>query len=89
MALFGGLFDTLMSGVRSLFGDGGGGDDAEDLILRKELQSKVDEFVHRVSETQPYGSMADESYRTLIYNGLNSVPAIELYDGDYDSRLNE
>lgn len=89
MALFGGLFDALMSGVRSLFGDGGDGDDAKDLFLRKELQSKVDEFVHRVSETQPYGSMADESYRTLIYNGLNSVPAIELYDGDYDSRLNE
>lgn len=89
MALFGGLFDGLMSGLKSLFGGGGDFDDVELQILWDAHQSKVDAFVAKVQETIPYGETADEAYRVLLYNNLNEVPAVELYDGDYFSRLNE
>lgn len=52
----------------------------EELLL--ELHSKVDTLM-------PFAQKADESYRLLVYENLQSVPAVELYDGEYVERLND
>ena len=41
------------------------------------------------NDDRPYAQNSDDSYHELIANKLQSVPAINLYDGEYVSRLNE
>lgn len=43
-------------------------------------------FQEKISEIIPYAKMADDSYKSLIYNNLE-VPAINLYDGEYYGQL--
>ena len=86
MSIFGGMFNSLMNFVSNIFGNGIV-DDLDDLAIEEMFESRLAELSTMVSELTPYATQADESYMSLIYNKLEQVPAIELYDGNYEEKL--
>ena len=86
MSIFGGMFNSLMNFVSNIFGNGMI-DDLDDLAIEEMFESRLAELSGMVSELTPYATQADESYMSLIYNKLEKVPAIELYDGNYEEKL--
>ena len=86
MSIFGGMFNSLMNFVSNIFGNGIV-DDLDDLAIEEMFESRLAELSTMVTELTPYATQADESYMSLIYNKLEQVPAIELYDGNYEEKL--
>ena len=86
MSLFGGLFNSLMKAVSDVFGNGII-DGIDDAATAEMFDSHLAELTGMVSELTPFALKADESYMSLIYNKLDKVPAIELYDGNYQEKL--
>ena len=86
MSLFGGLFNSLMKAVSDVFGNGII-DGIDDVATSEMFDSHLAELTGMVSELTPFALKADESYMSLIYNKLDKVPAIELYDGNYQEKL--
>ena len=86
MSIFGGMFNSLMNFVSNIFGNGIV-DDLDDLAIEEMFESHLAELSGMVAELTPYATQADESYMSLIYNKLEKVPAIELYDGNYEEKL--
>ena len=86
MGIFGGMFNSLMNFVSNIFGNGIV-DDLDDLAIEEMFESRLAELSSMVAELTPYATQADESYMSLIYNKLEKVPAIELYDGNYEEKL--
>ena len=86
MSIFGGMFNSLMNFVSNIFGNGIV-DDLDDLAIEEMFESRLAELSGMVAELTPYAAQADESYMSLIYNKLEKVPAIELYDGNYEEKL--
>ena len=86
MGIFGGMFNSLMNFVSNIFGNGIV-DDLDDLAIEEMFESRLAELSTMVTELTPYATQADESYMSLIYNKLEKVPAIELYDGNYEEKL--
>ena len=88
MGIFGGIFNALMNEVSNVFGKGMIGD-FEDSAMVEMFESRLAQLTGMVSELNPFALKADESYMSLIYNKLEKVPAIELYDGNYQEKLDE
>ena len=86
MSIFGGIFKSLMNEVSNVFGNGIL-DDLDDVAIVESFQSHLSELSGMVSEITPFAVRADDSYMSLIYNKLEKVPAIELYDGNYEEKL--
>ena len=86
MGIFGGMFNSLMNFVSNIVGNGIV-DDLDDLAIEEMFESRLAELSGMVTELTPYATQADESYMSLIYNKLEKVPAIELYDGNYEEKL--
>ena len=86
MGIFGGVFKSLMKVVSDVFGNDMI-DDANDIAIAEMFDSHLAELTGMVSELTPFALKADESYMSLIYNKLEKVPAIELYDGNYQEKL--
>ena len=86
MGIFGGAFKSLMKVVSDVFGNDMI-DDANDMAIAEMFDSHLAELTGMVSEITPFALKADESYMSLIYNKLEKVPAIELYDGNYQEKL--
>ena len=88
MGIFGGLFNSLMNAVSNAFGNGMI-DDMDDGAIVEMFESHLAELSGMVSELTPFALKADDSYLSLKYNKLDKVPAIELYDGNYQEKLVE
>ena len=88
MGIFGGIFKALMNEVSNVFGNGMV-DDLDDVAIVEMFDSRLAELYGMVSELTPFADKADESYMSLIYNRLEKVPAVELYDGNYQEKLDE
>ena len=88
MGIFGGLFNSLMNAVSNVFGNGMI-DDMDDVAIVEMFNSRLAELSGMVTEITPFANTADDSYLSLIYNKLDKVPAIELYDGNYQEKLVE
>jgi hypothetical protein len=88
MAIFGGLFNSLMNAVSDVFGNGKI-DDMDDVAIVEMFESHLAQLSGMVSELTPFALKADDSYLSLRYNKLDKVPAIELYDGNYQEKLVE
>lgn len=86
MGIFGGIFTALMNEVSNVFGNGMV-DDLDDVAIVEMFDSRLAELSGMVSELTPFADKADESYMSLIYNRLEKVPAVELYDGNYQEKL--
>ena len=86
MGIFGGIFGALMHEVSNVFGNGMV-DDLDDVAIVEMFDSRLAELSGMVSELTPFADKADESYMSLIYNRLEKVPAVELYDGNYQEKL--
>lgn len=86
MGIFGGIFKALMNEVSDVFGNGMV-DDLDDVAIVEMFDSRLAELSGMVSELTPFASKADDSYMSLIYNRLEKVPAVELYDGNYQEEL--
>ena len=86
MGIFGGIFNALMNEVSNVFGNGMV-DDLDDVAIVEMFDSRLAELSGMVSELTPFADKADESYMSLIYNRLEKVPAVELYDGNYQEKL--
>lgn len=86
MSIFGGIFNALMNEVSNVFGNGMV-DDLDDVAIVEMFGSRLAELSGMVSELTPFADKADESYMSLIYNRLEKVPAVELYDGNYQEKL--
>lgn len=82
-----GFFKGIWNVISGLFGGGESVSDDEDDIKMAMWEEEFSKFETKFTAIEPYGNKADESYRVLIYENLKEVPAIELYDGDYVSRL--
>lgn len=57
----------------------------------QQISKKLEDLQARITQDYRYATLADESYRALIYENLRDVPAVELYtpeDSDYFSQLN-
>ena len=85
MGIFGGIFGALMNEVSNVFGNGMV-DDLDDVAIVEMFDSRLAELSGMVSELTPFADKADESYMSLIYNRLEKVPAVELYDGNYQEK---
>lgn len=88
MAIFGGLFNSLMNAVSNVFGNGVI-DDMDDVAIVEMFESHLAQLSVMVTEITPFAHKADDSYLSLKYNKLDKVPAIELYDGNYQEKLVE
>ena len=86
MSIFGGLFSSLMNMVSNVFGNGMV-DSLDDVAIAEMFETHSAQLSSMVAELTPYATKADESYLSLIYNKLEEVPAIELYDGNYEEKL--
>ena len=86
MGIFGGIFKALMNEVSNVFGNGMV-DDLDDVAIVEMFDSRLAELSGMVSELTPFADKADDSYMSLIYNKLEKVPAVELYDGNYQEKL--
>ena len=88
MGIFGGLFNSLMNAVSSVFGNGMTSG-MDDVAIAGMFESHLAQLSGMVSEIIPFALKADDSYLSLKYNKLDKVPAIELYDGNYQEKLVE
>lgn len=88
MGIFGGIFKALMNKVSNVFGNGMVGD-IDDIAIVKMFESHLTQLSEMISQITPFAIKADESYMSLIYNKLEKVPAVELYDGNYQEKLDE
>ena len=88
MGIFGGLFNSLMNAVSNVFGNGVI-DDMDDVAIVEMFESHLAQLSDMVTEITPFAHKADDSYLSLKYNKLDKVPAIELYDGNYQEKLVE
>lgn len=88
MGLFDGAFGAMMGMFSNIFGNGMI-DDLDDIAIVEMFESQLAELSSMVIELTPYATKADESYLSLIYNRLEKVPAVELYDGNYEDNLIE
>ena len=88
MGIFGGLFNSLMNAVSSVFGNGMTSG-MDDVAIAEMFESHLAQLSGMVSEIKPFAVKADDSYLSLVYNKLDKVPAIELYDGNYQEKLVE
>lgn len=88
MGIFGGLFNSLMNAVSDVFGNGMI-DGMDDVTKVEMFESHLAQLSGMVSEITPFALKADDSYLSLKYNKLDKVPAIELYDGNYQEKLVE
>lgn len=86
MGIFGGIFKALMNEVSNVFGNGMV-DDLDDVAIVEMFDSHLAQLSAMVSELSSFANKADESYMSLIYNRLEKVPAVELYDGNYQEKL--
>ena len=86
MGIFGGLFKALMGEVSGVFGTGMV-EELDDAAIAEMFDNRLAELSGMVSELTPFADKADESYMSLIYNRLEKVPAVELYDGNYQEKL--
>lgn len=86
MGIFGGLFGSAMKAVSKVFGRGSYGG-MDDIAEEMEVQLEIARVMAKFSETMPFAIKADESYRLLIFENLRSVPAVDLYDGEYVDRM--
>lgn len=86
MSIFGGLFNSLMNMVSGVFGNGMV-DSLDDAAIAEMFETHSAKLSSMVAELTPYATKADESYLSLLYNKLEEVPAIELYDGNYGEKL--
>lgn len=86
MGIFGGLFNSLMNAVSDVFGNGMI-DDMDDVAIVEMFENHLSQLSGMVSELTPFALKADDSYLSLKYNKLDKVPAIELYDGNYQEKL--
>ena len=90
MGIFGGLFGALMGAVSGVFGFGMAEEaeaEAEEKAIAEMFEVRLAEVSGMASTLTPFALKADESYMSLIFNKLEQVPAIELYDGNYEERL--
>ena len=88
MSIFGGLFNSLMNEVSNVFGNGTI-DDMDDVVIVEMFESHLTQLSNMVTKITPFALKADDSYLSLKYNKLDKVPAIELYDGNYQEKLVE
>ena len=88
MSIFGGLFNSLMNEVSNVFGNGMI-DDMDDVAIVEMFESHLTQLSDMVTKITPFALKADDSYLSLKYNKLDKVPAIELYDGNYQEKLDE
>ena len=88
MGIFGGLFNSLMNEVSDVFGNGMI-DDMDDIAIVEMFENHLAQLSDMVTEITPFAHKADDSYLSLKYNKLDKVPAIELYDGNYQEKLVE
>lgn len=88
MGIFGGLFNSLMNAVSDVFGNGMI-DDMDDVAIVEMFERHLAQLSSMVTEITPFALKADDSYLSLKYNKLDKVPAIELYDGNYQEKLVE
>ena len=88
MGIFDGLFNLLMNDVSNVFGNGMI-DDMDDIAIAEMFESHLAQLSDMVTEITPFAHKADDSYLSLKYNKLDKVPAIELYDGNYQEKLVE
>ena len=88
MGIFGGLFNSLMNAVSSVFGNGMTSG-MDDVAIAEMFESHLAQLSGMISEIKPFAVKADDSYLSLVYNKLDKVPAIELYDGNYQEKLVE
>lgn len=88
MSIFGGMFKSLMNEVSNVFGNGIV-DDLDDVAIVEMFESHLAQLSGMVTEITPFAHKADDSYLSLKYNKLDKVPAIELYDGNYQEKLME
>ena len=86
MSIFGGIFKKLMNEVSHVFGNNTI-DDFDDIATTEMFESHLSKLTGMVSELTPFALKADDSYLSLKYNKLDKVPAIELYDGNYQEKL--
>ena len=88
MSIFGGIFKKLMNEVSHVFGNNTI-DDFDDVATAEMFDSHLAKLSGMVSELSPFALKADDSYLSLKYNKLDKVPAVELYDGNYQEKLDE
>ena len=88
MGIFGGLFNSLMNAVSNVFGKRMT-TSMDDVVIAGMFESHLAKLYGMVSELTPFALKADDSYLSLKYNKLDKVPAIELYDGNYQEKLAE
>ena len=62
-------------------------DDFDDVATDEMFNSHLAKLSGMVSELTPFARKADDSYLSLKYNKLDKVPAVELYDGNYQDKL--
>ena len=86
MSIFGGIFKKLMNEVSHVFGNNTI-DDFDDVATAEMFESHLAKLSEMVSELTPFALKADDSYLSLKYNKLDKVPAVELYDGNYQDKL--
>ena len=86
MGIFGNTFMSLMKVVSNVFG-GGAMDEIVDSEIVEMFESRLSELTSMADELTPYAKKADDSYMSLKYNKLNQVPAVELYDGNYEDKI--
>lgn len=88
MGLFGGVFKSLMNEVYNVFDHGNGiADDVDDVATIEMFNIHLAQLSAMALEITPFALKADDSYLSLIYNKLEKVPAVELYDGNYQEKL--
>lgn len=80
-----GLFSAIGKLLGGAFSKSRGG--MGEAIDMMEFEHEMEKFHTMYTEIYPFAVKADESYLSLLYNNLRSVPAIELYDGNYQELL--
>ena len=86
MGIFGNSFMSLMKAVSNVFGRG----PINEILVPKTVEKfeiHLAKLTSMVDELSPYAKKADDSYMSLKYNNLEKVPAIELYDGNYEDKV--
>lgn len=90
-----GLFTKLLGGIlKNVVKRGKGNKDIAEALDSMQSTSEMMKLMEAktrlsamITEIMPYSVQADESYQLLLYEGLDKVPAIDLYDGNYQDRL--
>lgn len=62
-------------------------EDVTDALNDTKVELDKSKYISMLEEIRSYARDADDNYRALIYENLNQVPAVKMYDGPYDDRL--